>query len=241
MAVILHPGTEQADLSGPACGNTMTQACRAWFIGLVLTSAVVWLSILWLDRPIALWVHDRFGEVFEKHPIAVRLADTKILSIPLVAACLFIISGLVALARRHFSKPEAIVALCSISMLAAVVVKDELKVAFGRTWPDSWQPGILSLVRNGVYGFHFFHSGKSFESFPSGHAAIATAILSVMWLLVPNVRLICGICIVGIDCGLIALNLHFLSDVIAGSFTGFSAGLFSVGLSRAIGFSYIRK
>lgn len=235
MSVIVNPGTEQAGLPGPAGENTKTHACKVWFFGLVLTSAAVWLSVLWLDRPMALWVHDTIGEVFEKHRIMVRLADTKILSIPLVSACLFIICGLVALARRRFSKLEATVALCTISMLSTVVVKDELKVAFGRTWPDTWQPGILSLVRNGVYGFHFFHSGKSFESFPSGHAAITAAILSVLWFLVPKLRLICAICILGIDCGLVALNLHFLSDVVAGSFTGASAGLFTVALSRAIG------
>jgi membrane-associated phospholipid phosphatase len=214
----------------------MRQACKAWIVGLVLTVAVVWLSTLWLDRPIAFWVHDRFGEVFEQHRMTARLADTRILSLSFVATCWFIICGVFALTRRYFSRVEAIIALSAISMLATVVLKDELKVVFGRTWPASWQPGILSLVGNGAYGFHFFHSGKSFESFPSGHAAIAAAILSIPWLLVPNLRLICAICILAVDCGLVALNLHFLSDVIAGSFTGFSAGLFTVALSRAIGF-----
>jgi len=212
----------------------MRQACKAWIASLVLTFGVVWLSILWLDRPIALWVHDNFGEVFEEHQMAVRLVDTKVLSLPFVATCFFIISGVFALARRYFSRLEATIALCAISMSASVVVKDELKVVFGRTWPDSWYPGIPSLVRNGAYGFHFFRSGKSFESFPSGHAAIAAAILSVLWLLVPNLRLMCAICILAVDCGLVALNLHFLSDVIAGSFTGVSVGLFTVALSRAI-------
>jgi membrane-associated phospholipid phosphatase len=43
-------------------------------------------------------------------------------------------------------------------------------------------------------------------------------------------------CMIGIfaaDIGLIALNLHFLGDVIAGSFVGVSTGLFTVALWRA--------
>jgi membrane-associated phospholipid phosphatase len=212
----------------------MTRAYKTWLFSLVATAAIVWLSILWLDRPIALWVRDIFGE---RH-VPLEIIESPISSISLLSTCLFILCGLVAIMGRRFSKLEAAVALCTISALAAIVVKDELKVGFGRTWPDTWQPGILSLVRDGAYGFHFFHSGKSFESFPSGHATIAASILSVLWLLFPKMHSICAICIVAVDCALVALNLHFLSDVIAGSFIGFSVGLFTVTLSRAIGFAF---
>jgi membrane-associated phospholipid phosphatase len=40
----------------------------------------------------------------------------------------------------------------------------------------------------------------------------------------------CAIGIIAVDLGLVALNLHFLSDVIAGSFVGVSTGLFTVAL-----------
>ena len=134
---------------------------------------------------------------------------------------------------RRFSKLEAAVAMCAISTLATIVIKDQLKFAFGRTWPDTWGPGIVSFVRDNVYGFHFFQSGKSFESFPSGHAAVAAAVLSVIWILFPNLRVICTIGLIAVDIGLVALNLHFLSDVVAGSFVGISTGLFTVALWRA--------
>ena len=39
--------------------------------------------------------------------------------------------------------------------------------------------------------------------------------------------------IFAVDIGLIALNLHFLGDVIAGSFVGVSTGLFTLALWRA--------
>jgi membrane-associated phospholipid phosphatase len=122
------------------------------------------------------------------------------------------------------------IAFCDISVLATIIIKDQLKFVFGRTWPDTWGPGIVSFVRDDVYGFHFFQFGKSSESFPSGHAAVAAAVLSVAGMLFPSLQAACAIGVVLADAGLVALNLHFLSDVVAGSFVGFSAGLFTVAL-----------
>jgi membrane-associated phospholipid phosphatase len=199
-----------------------------WSVGLFITVALVWVCFRWLDKPIALWIYDVFGG----HRIPTELAD-RIVSLPLISAIVFVACGLLAVAGRTFSKLEAAIAMGAISTLATIVIKDQLKFAFGRTWPDAWGPGIVSFVRDGAYGFHFFHSGKSFESFPSGHAAVAAAVLSVAWMLFPNLRAICAIAVVAVDIGLVALNLHFLSDVTAGSFLGASAGLFTVALWRA--------
>ena len=206
----------------------MTRAFKTWFVGLVLTAVVVSVSVQWFDRPIALWVYDIFGG----RRIPTMLAD-RIFSISLVSAIVFVICGLVAIMGRRFSKLEAAVAMCAISTLATTIIKDQLKFAFGRTWPDTWGPGIVSFLRDNVYGFHFFQSGKSFESFPSGHAAVAAAVLSVVWILFPKRRVICAIGVVAVDIGLVALNVHFLSDVVAGTFLGLSTGLFTVALWRA--------
>jgi membrane-associated phospholipid phosphatase len=125
------------------------------------------------------------------------------------------------------------IALCDVSVLATIIVKDQLKFVFGRTWPDTWGPGIVSFVRDGVYGFHFFQFGKSFESFPSGHAAVAAAVLTIAGIMYPSLRVVCAIGVLLADAGLVVLNLHFLGDVVAGSFVGFSAGLFTVMVWRA--------
>jgi membrane-associated phospholipid phosphatase len=206
----------------------MTRTFRKWFVSLVLTGAFVWVCFQWFDRPIALWIYNIFGG--RRTPTEV--AD-QILSFPRISAIVFVICGLAAIMGRAFSKFEAAVAMCTISTLATILIKDQLKFAFGRTWPDTWGPGIVSFVRDNVYGFHFFQSGKSFESFPSGHAAVTAAVLSVAWILFPNLRVICGIGVVTVDIALVALNLHFLSDVVAGSFLGGSVGLFTVALWRA--------
>ena len=206
----------------------MTRTFKIWLTGLGVTAAVVLVSVQWIDRPIALLIFDAFGG----RRIPTHATD-RIFSIPLVTAIVFGICGIIAIMGRRFSKLEAAVAMCAISTLATTVIKDQLKFAFGRTWPDTWGPGIVSFVRDNVYGFHFFQSGKSYESFPSGHAAVAAAVLSVIWILFPKLRIICTIGLIAVDIGLVALNLHFLSDVLAGSFVGISTGLFTVALWRA--------
>ncbi len=206
----------------------MTRTFKIWLVGFVVTATVVLLSVQWIDRPIALWIFDVFGG----RRIPTHLAD-RIVQIPTVTAIVFIVCGIIAIMGRRFSKLEVAIVMCAISTLATTVIKDQLKFAFGRTWPDTWGPGIESFLRDNVYGFHFFQSGKSFESFPSGHAAVAAAVLSVIWILFPNLRVFCTIGLIAVDIGLVALNLHFLSDVVAGSFVGISTGLFTVALWSA--------
>jgi membrane-associated phospholipid phosphatase len=210
-------------------GIRMTRTLVTWFASLLTVALVAAISVQWLDRPIALWVHDIFGSPRR----AGELAASPIFSIPLILAVTFAILGLLAIMGRRLSKLEATVLMCNISMLAADAIKNQLKFAFGRTWPDSWRPGVLSLVHDDAYGFHFFQPGTSFESFPSGHAAVAAAALSVLWMLYPRLRALWGMGIVTAAVGLVALNLHFLSDVIVGSFVGVSTGLFTVALWRA--------
>jgi membrane-associated phospholipid phosphatase len=204
----------------------MTRAFKIWLYGLLITVLLASISVAWIDKAISILIYDMFGPR--------RFPDTFIrspgLSIPLASALVFVSLGLFAIMGRRFSKIETSALLCSVSVLAAGVIKDQLKYAFGRTWPDSWRPGILSLIRDNVYGFHFFHSGHSYESFPSGHAAAVAAVMSVLWIMYPKLRVPYAICIGAADAGLVLLNLHFVSDVVAGTFVGVSTGLFTLAL-----------
>jgi membrane-associated phospholipid phosphatase len=204
----------------------MTRSFRAWLGGLLVTALLGSISVRWIDKPIATIIHDTFGSRYFPDVVV----HSSGLSIPLASALIFVVFGLSALIGRKLSKLEMSVLLCDISVLGAVAIKNELKYVFGRTWPDSWDPQILSLIHDNVYGFNFFRHGPSFESFPSGHAAVATAVMSVLWMSFPRLRAVwaLGICVA--DLGLILLNLHFVSDVVAGSFVGASTGLFTVTL-----------
>jgi membrane-associated phospholipid phosphatase len=203
----------------------MTKTFKIWLAGLVSTGTFVTVSFQCFDKPVALLVYNIFGGWRVSAELAARISK-----IPLATAFVFVICGLVALLGHRLSRRGVAVAMSAVSLLATVIIKDQLKFAFGRTWPDTWGTGIVSFVRDNVYGFHFFQSGTSFESFPSGHAAATAAVLSVVWILFPELRVICAIGVIAVDLGLVALNLHFLSDVIAGSFVGISTGLFTVAL-----------
>jgi membrane-associated phospholipid phosphatase len=81
-----------------------------------------------------------------------------------------------------------------------------------------------SLIRNGVYNFNPFHSGPGFAAFPSGHMVAITAIMSAFWFLYPRLRWVCAICVATVFIGQVGANYHFVSDLIAGGFVGFSVG-----------------
>lgn len=206
----------------------MTRTLTIWLGSLLLIALFALISVTWFDRPLAIWIHDLSGN---QH--IGRTAHSSRLSIPLISAVVFVLCGFAAFLGRRFSKLEAAVAMCGMSLLATEVIKNQLKFVFGRTWPDSWAPGITSFIHDDQFGFHFFHSGQSFESFPSGHAAATAAVMSVLWIMFPKLRATYAICMLTADLGLVLLNLHFLSDVVVGSFVGISVGLFTVALWSA--------
>jgi membrane-associated phospholipid phosphatase len=198
----------------------MTRAFKSWLIGLIVTSIFVTVSVQWFDRPVAQFFYD-FGQ---RQRAPVEIAD-RAFSIPGLAAVAFAMCGLAALMGRRQSKTELAIALCSISVLATTVIKNQLKLIFGRTWPY--------LLSENAYGFNFFKEGKSFESFPSGHAAVAAVVLYIMWTVFPTKRAFFVLCAVALDMGLIVFDVHFLSDVLAGSFVGISIGLFTMTMWKA--------
>jgi membrane-associated phospholipid phosphatase len=201
----------------------MTRAFKLWIASLALVALFTFISVTWLDRPIARLVNELFGSR--------EVSSTIALSVPLmVAAAVFVIYGLLAFMGRQFSRLETSILMCDVSLLVNEVIKNQFKIVFGRTWPDSWAPGVLSYIHDRQFGFHFFRSGQSYESFPSGHAATVAAVMTVLWITYPRARLAYAICIAAADIGLILNNVHFLSDVVAGTFLGASVAMFTVSL-----------
>jgi membrane-associated phospholipid phosphatase len=200
----------------------MQRTLTAWTLTLFAVVAFVPISVRWLDRPIATF----FGKFVARNDLPIDLAD-RIFSIPSIATILFVFLGLVAISGRGFGKPLAFVALCTIGILNTTVVKDQLKFVFARTWPY--------LLQHDIYEFHFFQSARWLESFPSGHAAVAAGILSMVWIVFPGMRAASAIMLVAVNFLLVALDLHFLSDAIAGTFVGVSMGLFTIAIWRMAG------
>ena len=192
---------------------------RNWCIGLAITAGGVIASYLWLDQPIAFFVHRNVADktIFvwlQRIPVMFLL-----LSFFFLAWC-----GLSTLMDRPFSRVQSVGLACSISFIATNFINNQLKYLFGRTWPDTWIENNPSLIQNGVFGFNPFHGGLGFASFPSAHAAGVCSVMAVLWWSYPNWRPIYASCVAAVAIGLIGANYHFLSDVLGGMFVGSFAG-----------------
>lgn len=113
----------------------------------------------------------------------------------------------------------------ALSSIFSGVLADSVKPIFGRYWPNTWIKNNPSWLQNKVFGFHFFHEG--WTSFPSGHLAIVVAIGTIIWLAFPKWRLISILIVILEVAGLIAMNFHFVSDMIGGAFIGWVVALFT--------------
>jgi membrane-associated phospholipid phosphatase len=207
-----------------------------WGICLVATAIGVVVSYEWLDRPIAFLVHA------DLHGVPAFVWLTRIpeaLSLLSVLAVLMI--GLSTFSGRPFSRLEIVVVLSGVSLGVAVAIKDQLKLAFGRTWPETWVNNNPSLIDTGAYGFNPFHGGIAYASFPSGHTTVVCALMSVYWLCYPRWRPIYGLVIAAVVVGLLGADFHFLSDIIAGGFLGGSIGWMVVLFWQSSGESLVDK
>src|SRR6516165_3962793 len=160
-------------------------AARNWAIEFCLTGAAVVLSYFWLDRPIALFVHEHLRG-FDAFAM---LTYVPAITIPLAVAA-FTAVALRVLSGRALSRLQTVIVLAGASLAVSEAIKVQLKYAFGRTWPETWVRDNPSFIRDGVYGFYPFHGGPGFAAFPSGHMSAICALLSVFWVCYPRLRVL---------------------------------------------------
>lgn len=203
---------------------------RRSLLALVGCAVLVVFCFYFVDRLVTFFVHDhrlnRFVELeWLQYPPPVLQAWS-----PVVLAALMI-----RRAWGPFRRWELTILAACISLLVAVQFKDTLKYAFGRYWPDTWTHENPSLIDSGAYGFHPFHDGSWYGSFPSGHTARTVAIVAVFWIAYPRRRSVCVLATAAVVVGLIGMNYHFVGDVIAGGFVGGIVGMYTahgLGLAR---------
>ncbi len=204
-------------------------AMRKWLTALALTAVVVTVGYLWLDQPLALIAHG-LGPA-HRHALFEPLTHIPEPLMP-AAALAFVCLGLYALAGRALPRFARVIVLCSLSLVMGEAVKNQLKLLFGRTWPETWVGNNLSFIRDHVYGFNWLHGGAGYGSFPSGHMTATCAVLAVLWLCYPRLRPAYALAALAVAVGLIGADFHFFSDVIAGAFVGASVGWMMVALAE---------
>ena len=96
----------------------------------------------------------------------------------------------------------------------AYVLKDLLKELFGRTNTRIW------LLHPDQFGFHWFHGGGDFASFPSGHMAVLTVLMLGIGRYFPRLRPVCAGLLFVLALALLVTQYHFFSDIVAGTCLG---------------------
>jgi membrane-associated phospholipid phosphatase len=229
MMMMMNESLRLEEVSKGASPQRRYAPLRRWCIGLAITAAGVIACYLWLDQPLAFFLHRNVAD----KTIFVWLQQPPV-TFPLLSSFILVWCALWTLMDRPFSHIQSVALTCSISFISTSLINHQLKYAFGRTWPNTWIDNNPSLIQNGVFGFNVFHGGPGFASFPSGHAAAICSVMIVLWWSYPSWRPIYVACVAAVAVGLIGANYHFLSDILSGIFVGASVGYVTTKMSFSV-------
>ena len=196
-------------------------------LALAAASAAVVLCYFWIDRPVAFYVHDheihqyRVFRWLTYPPPEVQNLSALVLTILVVRR-----------AWGPFLRWQKVMLVACISLIVADDFRISLGDVFGRYWPETWTHDNPSLIGTGTYGFHPFQRGDDVGSFPSGHACRILAFAGVWMIAMPRTRLIAMVLGIPMLLSLVAMNYHFVSDVIAGSVLGGLMAMYATHLAR---------
>jgi membrane-associated phospholipid phosphatase len=203
---------------------------RRTLIATALCIAAVLVCYFWIDRPVAFFVYRHHINEFQVFrwltypPPEVQNWSALVLTILMVRR-----------AWGPFLRWQKVLLVACIGLIVADDFRISLGDVFGRYWPETWTHDNPSLIGTGAYGFHPFQRGDDIGSFPSGHACRILGFAAVWVIAMPHNRTVQVVTIVlcaPMLVSLVAMDYHFVSDVIAGSFLGGIVATYAAHLAR---------
>jgi membrane-associated phospholipid phosphatase len=190
----------------------------------------VLICYFWIDRPVAFFV---YHHGIDKIPIFRWLTypPPEVQNWSALALTILIVRR----AWGPFLRWQKALFVACLSLIVADDFRISLGDVCGRYWPNTWTHDNPSLIGTGVYGFHPFQRGDDVGSFPSGHAARILAFSAVWMIAMPRsrtVQLLVFVLSASMLVSLVAMNYHFVSDVIAGSVLGGIIAMYAAQLAR---------
>jgi len=192
--------------------KSFPEVVRIWLVAFVVSAVGAAIAFKRIDVPVAshFWRISHF-----LHPLSTAFGSTIILTLEAAVALGLVVARVV---RGHLSRlAEALAIACIASICTYGINSEVLKPFFGVPTPTDVMEGTR-------HAFNFM-MGSANSSFPSGHMILAGAFAGVfMRLHRASLWAFCGL-LAFAACLLIIGGWHFVSDVIAGTFIGVSAGM----------------
>lgn len=170
------------------------------------------LSFLSLDRPLA-YACSRLGKSSREF---FRFVTTFGLSGWYLVPALLLFVLFRFCSRKPAAAGRALFVFLVISLSGIVV--DILKFILGR-----YRPAML--FHENLYGFAFFRTDALATSFPSGHAAVITALALSLDAIWPRFRVLYALAALLVIGSRVVTCAHFVSDVVAGAYLAVSTTL----------------
>ncbi|MGA2031056.1 MAG: phosphatase PAP2 family protein [Thermoguttaceae bacterium] len=196
-------------------------------VAAILGAALVICCYYFVDRPVAWFFHQHSSPEHRFWFWAPRLSNW--LKGGAAPALMLVLLWCL---WRPGGRMQTVLLALSASLVVTTGLKIVLKWTCGRYWPEPWHEGYPSLISNGAYGFHPFQRGAAYGAFPSGHASLVCCCLSVLWLAYPRGRWFYALACALVCALLVAMNYHFVGDVVAGVLLGTITGVYMAYLFR---------
>jgi hypothetical protein len=181
-------------------------------LSLLICALAVALAFVYLDVPIA---HRVYGLLGSAESLGKGFASAGLLGVEAAIALTLVT---IRITRGHLSAFLEATALACLTSICAYAINDTiLKLFFGVPSPAA----VLLGTRHAFY----LLSGSSNSSFPSGHMVLAGAFAGVFMRLYRTSVVTFSALLLIAAVLLIIGEWHFVSDVIAGTFLGVSAGI----------------
>src|SRR6478752_1740130 len=200
---------------------------RRTLIAISMCVLAVLVCYFWVDRPVAFFV-------YRHHINTVRVFRWLTYPPPEVQNWSALVLTILVIRRAWapFSLWQKALLVACLSLIVADDFRISLGDVFGRYWPETWTHDNPSLIGTGTYGFHPFQRGDDIGSFPSGHACRIFGFAGVWMIAMPGSRVVAIVLFAPMLVSLVAMNYHFVSDVIAGSVLGALVSMYATHLAR---------
>jgi membrane-associated phospholipid phosphatase len=211
-------------------GGWSASVQAAFMCGLLF--ALIALAYFFADRQLAAALRPHLAGI-QLFPWLTHIVD------PLLPLASIFVVAMAArgLIRGTLTATESALLRLCCAVLIAFVLKEELKWAFGRTWPETYIKPIPnpSYFGDGTYGFFPFHGGQAYASFPSGHTTAITSFAGALWFIAPKWRWLWAALVLAVVIGLLGADYHWLSDILAGGALGGATGAAAARIGATVG------